>query len=238
MFGISSERSLIPTVIPPMTAHINPVISFAFRTRRDLMRTLQGWLTIITDGFLKTTGRSDLTSRPAELLPLPPFNSSAAARALGLTCLTANYEKLWDEFNTSQTIFPWSKSDPRLAPHYFDRFKSPWNHHSALRTDFERRQAQLELDVLCAQALGVTLEDLCALYRIQFPVFRMYENDTWYDQKGRIIFSRKNGEGPIAPKEKIQTQNFRHQGKKQRNSVRMGRCQKHERRNRDLHLHG
>ncbi len=213
MFGISSERSLIPTVIPPMMAHINPVISFAFRTRRDLMRTFQGWLTIITDGFLKTTGRSDLYEKTALAFPLFPFDHNATARVLGLVCLSTNYKGLWEEFVTNQPIAAWTKNDPRLDQRFFDGFRHPWNHHSALRTDFERRQAQLELDVLCAQALEITLEDLCALYRIQFPVLRMYENDTWYDQKGRIIFSRKNGEGPLPRKKNSKHKAFGIKGK-------------------------
>ena len=200
MVGTSSERTLIPTVIPPGVGHTNAAVSFAFSDRRSLIRTIQGWLTIVADGFLKTTGKSNLYEKTASALPLFPFDRNSAVRVLGLICITTDFEGIWNEFVSSQPITPWSKSDPRLEVRYFDQFKNSWSRHSALRTDFERRQAQLELDVLCAQALEVTLEDLCALYRIQFPVLRMYENDTWYDQKGRIIFSRKNGEGPSQEK--------------------------------------
>ena len=41
-------------------------------------------------------------------------------------------------------------------------------------------------------ALGMSLEQLIDIYRIQFPVMQQYEIDTWYDQNGRIVFSAKS----------------------------------------------
>ncbi|MDE2771970.1 MAG: hypothetical protein OXI44_12525 [Bacteroidota bacterium] len=204
--GSSSERTLIPALLPPSAGHILTLQTVGARNSADLLHMFVNLLSIVTDMMVKISGKSDLLTDSFATFPLLSLPYTATARALGLSCLTQDYKNLWNEHVSwlkpsdnpeNFASLNWSKRDHRLNPDWFDGLQRPWSRHSPLRTDYARRQALLEIDVLHAQELGLTLDELVTLYRIQFPILQSYENDTWYDAAGRIVFSKKTGQSPV-----------------------------------------
>jgi len=64
-----------------------------------------------------------------------------------------------------------------------------------LRTEYDRRAALVEIDALAAIMLGITGEQLCAIYRAQFGVLRKYEYRMFFDAQGRKIAKETNARG-------------------------------------------
>lgn len=191
MVNLSGERSLICAVLPRRTAHINGVISISFLDRNYTVDMAALCSSIVMDFYWKTIATQNITESRLATFPFgikKKFKSAMYSRTLMLNCLNKYYDDLWsgcwcESFRTDS----WSLEDARLKP--FSELTPSWNHDTPLRNHFERRQALVEIDVLAAMSFGLSLEDLEFIYDIQFPVLRQNEDDTWYDQKGNVVYS-------------------------------------------------
>ena len=123
--------------------------------------------TLLLDFVARSTGVSDL--RPSILETFPygidsRYEDRLIENYLRLNCLTEAYAPLWEELMGEE-----------------------WGVDKPVRKDEERRAAQVEIDAIVALSLGVTADELCMIYRTQFPVMRRYDQEDRFDANGRKV---------------------------------------------------
>ena len=197
MVGTDSERTLTSALIPPGTAWIDSVNGIATNNLETLITITVNFSSIPFDALVRQMGKGNLLPSLISSLPFIEYDQSTACafvRTLCLNCLTTPYAELWEQcFKAEWKDDQWTQNAAGLDCTWFQNLTPTWQRNNALRSDLSRRQALLEIDVLTAHAMKLTLEELLTLYRMRFRVMRSYEENTWYDQNGRIVFTTNAG---------------------------------------------
>lgn len=193
MAANTGERTLTPTVIPPGAAHVDGIFSMGFGAGRaiQLLMASACMSSLIADFAVRVAPKSTIRAAAASRLPLVPFDthltSALILRALRVNCVTEAYADLWrDAYSSDMGGDAWTVHERPTA--LLADVRERWTPTSPLRRAVDRRQAQVEIDAIVAVLLGVTADQLCTVYRTQFPVLHGYDRKvSFYDANGRLV---------------------------------------------------
>ncbi|MDX3779525.1 Eco57I restriction-modification methylase domain-containing protein [Streptomyces europaeiscabiei] len=201
MVPFNTSRSLQAALIPAGPAHVDTVNSMALSDNLCTALNAGFWAALPLDYLLRITGRSHLRIPEARKMPAPdpkhPLAPALLLRALRLNALTNQYSPLWAElFDPRWAGYEdWANPNwPQMKP-LGAALKPTWEYTTPLRTEHERRAALVELDALVSVWLGITADQLVAIFKSRFPQLYDYETATYFDANGRKIAADFNTYG-------------------------------------------
>ncbi|MFG2920923.1 class I SAM-dependent DNA methyltransferase [Streptomyces sp. NPDC048305] len=188
----NTERSLFAALIPPGPTHVHTVNSMALTDNRLTVLNAGFWASLPMDYLLRITGRSDLQIAEARRLPAPapdhPLAHPLLLRTLRLNCLTSAYADLWRGLFQADWLEceKWAHEWPNIPP-LTTWLNADWGDATPLRTEYERRAALVELDALVSVWLGISADQLVAIYKSRYAVLADREAQMYFDAHGHRI---------------------------------------------------
>lgn len=191
MVALDSERSLISAIIPPQVGHISTVTSFAFQDIKHLLNASAMFFSLPYDYLVKAYGLSHIIKSVVSSMPWVEVSETCLTYVLALSNINKNYHNL---VNLSKDYFTPIKScfSDRSYNEEVERFNSSAG-IDGFKSYLSRRNALVCIDVLVAKALGMTLEELCSIYKQTFSTMQDNEKSTYFDSTGKIVWSNYVG---------------------------------------------
>ncbi len=191
MVDVDGERTLQPALLAPKMSHINSIISVNSPNFDVLTNILSLTSSILYDFCIKTIGSPNIYGSRIDPLPYEidaKFISKIYLRVLRLNCVERSYSEFWDrQFLEEFKVDSWTSDNKGLEP--IVPVGNSWTPSVPFRNLLTRRQALLEIDVLVAMNFGLTLDELVKIYLLNFSILKKFEDDTWYDTKGNVVFT-------------------------------------------------
>ena len=152
-------RSLMASIVPPGPSHIHPLVSIMFSNEGECLLFEASCFSIVIDAIIRIGGKADIYESTLRNVPmLYGVRNQLVSRALRLVAVSTHYAPLWERnFAFEMRGDSWCSDDNRLTHEHelsWAALPATWERGCALRSDFARRQALLEIDVLVAQGIG------------------------------------------------------------------------------------
>jgi len=190
MVDVDGERTLQPSLITPRMKHVNSIISVEHESKDFILKLLSLSSSIVLDFFIKTMGSPNIYGSRIDSFPLivkDSIKDKLFLRVLKLNCVNDFYTDFWKEnYNIKFQEDKWSIYRSGLENLITIKDKDELN---PLKNLISRRQALIEIDVLTAMNFGMTLDELIEIYLINFSISKKFEANTFFDQKGNIVFT-------------------------------------------------
>lgn len=167
MAATTGFRTFYPALLPLGAAHIHGIHSAGPIYAPEQVLAAATSSSLLADYFVRASGLSNLYGPVFNSLPMCELNNSTAhmvEKYLQLNCLTSVYSSLWKEITGKE-----------------------WTEDVSIRNAQERFHAQNDIDAIAALSLGITADELCMIYRTQFPVMRRYDQEDHFDAHGRKV---------------------------------------------------
>lgn len=192
MIDPEGARTLVAALLPPGVGHASGISGISMRNYDQLLLTLGCFCSLPIDYLLKATAKANFQASTIRTIPIvdaqSKYSRAIILRTLRLNAITSAYRPLWENvIDDCANEMRFTKRDERLQS--YDTITHNWSKKNILVSDYARRQALLEIDVLVSMAFELTLDELMNMYRLQFHILRNQESNTWYDANGRITFT-------------------------------------------------
>ena len=187
-----SERTFVSAIIPPGTLHVHQVTSACFENLRDLVSAACVWNTVFSDFWVKSLRLSDVLPTTVSEMPWAKACDNAVYRALILNCVSPKFASLWNALLGDLSVESSANYSLGLESPLLASPRDSWSSNVFLRSFYSRRIAQIEIDVLVGQTLGLSLEHLLQSL-LSFPILMQNEENTFCDQLGNIVYTEAAG---------------------------------------------
>ncbi|MFF7137721.1 Eco57I restriction-modification methylase domain-containing protein [Streptomyces sp. NPDC008196] len=189
MGRLKNERLLQAALIHPGPTHLYTIHSMALANNRETATLVGIWSGLPHEYLLRVSGKQHIQAELMAQFPTPldhPLSLPLLLRVLRLNCLTKEYADIWEElFQVEWSHDRWTSQNSTAAQ--LQDVEQAWSMATPLRVEHDRRMALVEIDALVSVMLGLTAEQLCSMYRSQFPVLRKYEWEMFFAPDGHKI---------------------------------------------------